>query len=155
MTAGRHVYIDYAHNAESLENILEQIKQIHQKKLIVVFGCGGNRDKTKRPKMGAIASKIADQVILTNDNPRFEDPRVIVEEIKSGIAKENLQKVTTLMDRKTAIYHALHSSQPGDCVLVAGKGHETYQIIGEEQFKFSDFECIHQYFDEFFPSKNL
>jgi len=136
------VFVDYAHTPDALLKILEEIKAICQRHVIVVFGCGGNRDRSKRPMMGKITSEIADLIIITADNPRSENPEKISKDIISGISEENHLKLIIEKDRKRAISLALKMAGPGDCILVAGKGHENYQIIGDKFYKFSDREMI-------------
>ncbi len=135
------VLIDYAHSPDALEKAILVCKEIlfkeNKGKLITVFGCGGDRDKSKRALMGEIAAKLSDQVIVTSDNPRTEDPNKIIDDIFSGI-RYNIDKCTREIDRKKAIELAIRSSSEFDLVLVAGKGHEDYQIIGEKKYPFSD-----------------
>jgi len=130
------VVVDYAHTPDALEKVLKELKKLTLGKLIVVFGCGGDRDRTKRPLMGRIASSLASLVILTSDNPRGEDPLRIIEEIKQGL----LEGVPYLIipDRREAIREAIRRAQEEDTVLIAGKGHETYQIIGNIRIPFDD-----------------
>jgi UDP-N-acetylmuramoyl-L-alanyl-D-glutamate--2,6-diaminopimelate ligase len=138
---------DYAHTPDALENILKSLKKIKRNKIIVVFGAGGDRDKTKRPKMGKIAEEYADIIILTSDNPRSEDPKAIIEDIKSGMdmKKETLE----IIDREEAIKEAIKMAKPEDIVLIAGKGHETYQIIGDKIYHFDDSDVAKKYLLEF------
>ncbi len=133
------VIIDYAHTPDSLEKTLLNIRAIigHSRPLICVFGCGGNRDKSKRPLMGKIASNLSDRVIVTSDNPRMEDPMTIIDEILAGIETSNF---VTIPDRKTAIANAIKNSPDNAVILLAGKGHEDYQILGEEKVHLSDKE---------------
>lgn len=133
-----NVIVDYAHTPDSLENLLKAARPFIQGKLICVFGCGGDRDRTKRPKMGVIASQLADKVIITSDNPRTEDPTIILQDILAGIPPQVSVKV--ISDRATAIRTAILQAQPGDGVLIAGKGHEDYQILGTEKIHFDDRE---------------
>ena len=132
--------VDFAHTPQALQQALTALRQGTGGKLIAVFGCGGDRDRTKRPVMGRIAERGADCVILTSDNPRSEDPARILEDIRAGI--KNKRNVFTEPDRKKAIRLAYEKAAPGDTVLVAGKGHETYQIVGERTLPFSDTEVI-------------
>ncbi len=125
---------DYAHTPDALENILKSLKKIDHRRIITVFGAGGNRDKTKRPLMGKVAEKYSDVIILTSDNPRFENPNSIIEDIKKGIKKDVFIEV----DRERAIYQALKMAKKGDIVLIAGKGHETYQEVEGKKFPFDD-----------------
>lgn len=135
------VMVDYAHSPDSLENILRAVKSYTKGKVICVFGCGGDRDKGKRPMMGEIAGKIAGYTVITSDNPRSEDPKEIIREIEEGIKKTKGQ-YTVIVDRKKAIEHAIRKAQKNDLVLVAGKGHETYQEIKGEKHHFDDKEVI-------------
>ena len=140
--------VDYAHTPDALEKALLTCREILQStrysnsKLICVFGCGGDRDRSKRPKMGDIASQIADIVIITDDNPRTEDPANIRKEILDGIAEDNKSKVVEIAERAEAIRYAVNISRNEDIVLVAGKGHEKYQIIGQTRFHFDDLEQL-------------
>ena len=138
--------VDYAHTPDALKNVLETINSIRTKneELITVVGCGGNRDVAKRSKMGHIASALSTKVVFTNDNPREEDPEVILNEIEKGVAPENYKKVLTISDRKQAIKTACQMAQPNDIVLIAGKGHETYQEIKGKRFEFDDFKTVHE-----------
>ncbi|WP_338038108.1 UDP-N-acetylmuramoyl-L-alanyl-D-glutamate--2,6-diaminopimelate ligase [Neosynechococcus sphagnicola] len=132
------VIVDYAHTPDSLENLLRAARPFVQRQLICVFGCGGDRDRTKRPQMGAIAAQLADQVIVTSDNPRTEVPERILEDILAGIPSTITP--TVFSDRAQAIATAIRNAQPGDSVLIAGKGHEDYQILGTEKIHFDDRE---------------
>jgi UDP-N-acetylmuramoyl-L-alanyl-D-glutamate--2,6-diaminopimelate ligase len=138
------VIVDYAHTPDALENVLLMLSALKQAKLWVVFGCGGNRDKSKRPIMGRIASQYADIVVLTNDNPRREDPEVIAEEVLQGMP--NGVEPAIILDRRAAIEHALSHASKQDIVLIAGKGHEDYQIIGDKKYPFSDQAVVHEFF---------
>ena len=129
------VIVDYAHTPDSLENVLKTIQHFAEKKIFVIVGCGGDRDRTKRPLMAQIACQFATDPILTSDNPRSEDPLAILEEMEAGVQGENYQVIP---DRKKAIYTAVRQASPGDVILIAGKGHETYQIIGKEVHDFDD-----------------
>ncbi|NJR49322.1 MAG: UDP-N-acetylmuramoyl-L-alanyl-D-glutamate--2,6-diaminopimelate ligase [Leptolyngbyaceae cyanobacterium CSU_1_3] len=132
------VIVDYAHTPDSLENMLKAARPFISGQMICVFGCGGDRDRTKRPKMGHIAATLADRVIVTSDNPRTEDPERILKDVIEGIP-EGVNAVV-LGDRATAIHTAILQAQPGDGVLIAGKGHEDYQILGTEKIHFDDRE---------------
>ncbi|MFP4544885.1 MAG: UDP-N-acetylmuramoyl-L-alanyl-D-glutamate--2,6-diaminopimelate ligase [Candidatus Kapaibacterium sp.] len=137
--------IDYAHTPDALEKALHSCRNVLESsgtggRLISVFGCGGDRDRAKRPIMGRIASEIADIVVITDDNPRTENPAGIMEEISGGIADENSAKVTMIPGRANAIKKSYELSRKGDIILIAGKGHETYQIIGTEKLHFHDAE---------------
>src|SRR5690606_23075544 len=139
--------IDYAHTPDALQNVLETINNIRTKneELITVFGCGGNRDKTKRPKMGHIASALSSKVIVTSDNPRNEVPEIIIEDIEKGIEPQNFKKVLSITDRRQAIKTACQMANPNDIILIAGKGHETYQEIKGERFDFDDYKIVKEY----------
>lgn len=145
VSSGGHVqcFVDYAHTPDALENVCRTMRELCRRgRLIVVFGCGGDRDRTKRPLMGEAASKYADICIVTSDNPRSEDPARIIDEIMPGIPAEKQQRIT---HRADAIRSALTLARPGDVVLIAGKGHEDYQIIGDKTIHFSDAEVVRQY----------
>ncbi len=135
------VVIDYAHTDDALKNLLETARPLAQRRVITVFGCGGDRDRTKRPLMGAVAARLSDLVVVTSDNPRREDPVRIIEEIKRGVPpaspREDRQTVA-IVDRKEAIQFAIKRAQPGDLVLLAGKGHEKTQQIGTRQLPFDE-----------------
>ena len=133
------VIVDYAHTPDALENVLSTLTQLKQGRVWVVFGCGGDRDRTKRPMMGRIASEYADKVIITSDNPRSEDPALIIEDIASGMLPGT--QAFKIRDRQQAIHEALRLAGKQDIVLIAGKGHEDYQQIGNERFVFSD-QCV-------------
>jgi len=135
---GVHFFVDYAHTDDALENVLKLLRSVAAGRVIVVFGAGGNRDKTKRPRMGKVASHYADELIVTSDNPRHEEPLAIIEEIVAGAEKP----CRVEPDREQAIKLAYQLAAPGDCVLVAGKGHETYQDVKGVRHHFSDQEII-------------
>jgi UDP-N-acetylmuramoyl-L-alanyl-D-glutamate--2,6-diaminopimelate ligase len=137
---GFDVIVDYAHTPDGLENVLKSAQSLNPKRLIVVFGCGGDRDRTKRPIMGKIAAELADRVIVTSDNPRTENPESIIDEILNGVdANLRTQKVTAQSDRYAAIETAIRDdAMPGDIVVIAGKGHETYQLVGDNVLDFDD-----------------
>ncbi len=157
------VIVDYAHTDDALKNLLETARPLAPERLITVFGAGGDRDRTKRPLMGAVAARLSDLVIITSDNPRGEDPAEIIEEIKRGIvvppdrsrvpeARDGQAKYTpprttphmAIVDRKLAIERAISLARPGDVVLVAGKGHEKYQVIGDKEVPFDDVSVSRQ-----------
>ena len=144
--------VDYAHTPDALENVLKTLRETAKGEyLICVFGCGGDRDKTKRPEMGAIAGKYADRVVVTSDNPRHEDPLAIMADIKAGMDTKVRAKSVFIADRKEAIRSAIMFAPEGGVVLVAGKGHEDYLIIGDEKLHFDDKEVIAEIFDELKP----
>ncbi|MBW7675271.1 UDP-N-acetylmuramoyl-L-alanyl-D-glutamate--2,6-diaminopimelate ligase [Chryseobacterium chendengshani] len=138
--------VDYAHTPDALENVLDSINDIRTKneRLITVFGCGGDRDHSKRPEMGNIASKKSTLAIITSDNPRTEDPNQIIKEIEAGVEPQNFSKYTSIPDRREAIKMAIKFSEPKDIVLVAGKGHENYQEINGVKHHFDDKEVINE-----------
>ena len=141
--------VDYAHTPDALKNVLETINDIRtdNKKLITVIGCGGDRDKTKRPKMAHIASQLSTQSIFTSDNPRTENPETILEDMEKGVTQENSIKIITISDRRQAIKTACKFSEAGDILLIAGKGHENYQEINGERFYFDDLVEVKKYFN--------
>jgi UDP-N-acetylmuramoyl-L-alanyl-D-glutamate--2,6-diaminopimelate ligase len=136
-----NIFIDYAHTPLAIENALSSLKRYAQGKLLVVFGCGGDRDKDKRPKMAAAATNLADFTIITTDNPRREPPGRIIEDIIKGVTSEQYEVIE---DRRTAIKQAIMKKQAEDILLIAGKGHEDYQIIGNRVLKFDDAEVIRE-----------
>ncbi len=137
------VIVDYAHTPDSLENILKASKVYTKGKIICVFGCGGDRDTAKRPMMGEIAGKLAGYTVITSDNPRSEKPEEIIRQIEEGMKKTN-GKYKVIVDRKKAIEHALRKAEKGDLILIAGKGHETYQEINGEKHHFDDREVVRE-----------
>ncbi len=138
------VVVDYAHTPDALENVLETINQIRTKneQLITVVGCGGDRDKDKRPLMGKIAAKNSSKVIFTSDNPRSEDPQQIIAEMEAGVSPEDYKKTLCIPDREAAIKAACIALEPSDVLLIAGKGHETYQEIKGQRTHFDDLEIV-------------
>ena len=132
------VLVDYAHTPDGLDNALQAARPFAEGKLICVFGCGGDRDRSKRPQMGAIAAKLADQLVVTSDNPRTEDPQQILDDVVAGIPGES--SCVVVADRAEAIAQAIGQAQAGDLVLIAGKGHEDYQILGTTKVHFDDRE---------------
>jgi UDP-N-acetylmuramyl-tripeptide synthetase len=160
---GAVAIVDYAHTPDALEKALLSCSELRDSavpgngngnengnengakgRIICVFGCGGDRDRTKRPKMGAIAATLADIIIPTSDNPRTEDPLAILDDILAGIPKEKFPVTTVLADRREAIHHAVKQARSGDIVLIAGKGHENYQILGTEKIHFDDTEVVQE-----------
>ena len=146
---GTTAVVDFAHTPDALENIIKTIDELRQggQRLIVVCGCGGDRDKTKRPVMGGMAAKMADIAIFTSDNPRTEEPEQILREIEAGV--ESGDKYLKITDRHEAIKTAVMLAEPRDIILLAGKGHEDYQIIGTEKHHFNDKEVVKEYFNQF------
>ena len=135
------VVVDYAHTDDALRNLLETARPMATRRLITVFGAGGDRDRTKRPLMGMVAARLSDVVVITSDNPRGEDPARIIEEVMRGAEPEARQsdaRVLTIVDRREAIHQAVAAAGAGDVVLIAGKGHEKYQEIGGATFPFDD-----------------
>ncbi|HON91169.1 MAG TPA: UDP-N-acetylmuramoyl-L-alanyl-D-glutamate--2,6-diaminopimelate ligase [Sedimentisphaerales bacterium] len=138
------VLVDYAHTDDALQNVLTTLRPLCKGRLTVLFGCGGDRDRTKRPRMAQVAERLADTIVVTSDNPRTEDPDAIIGEILTGFADPGSERITVESDRRKAIKLAIENARPGDIVLLAGKGHETYQIIGKERFHFSDQDIARQ-----------
>ncbi|MBK1813355.1 UDP-N-acetylmuramoyl-L-alanyl-D-glutamate--2,6-diaminopimelate ligase [Clostridium sp. YIM B02505] len=137
--------VDYAHSPDAIENILTSVKEITKGKIITVFGCGGDRDSGKRPLMGEAAGKLSDYCIITSDNPRSEEPDLIINDIEKGLIKTGCM-YEKIEDRKQAIFKALSIAEPKDAVIIAGKGHENYQILKNETIHFSDEEVVKEYF---------
>ncbi|APG61221.1 UDP-N-acetylmuramoyl-L-alanyl-D-glutamate--2,6-diaminopimelate ligase [Christiangramia salexigens] len=139
--------VDYAHTPDALKNVLETINSIRTKneELITVVGCGGDRDTTKRPKMGHIASALSSKVIFTSDNPRTEDPEKIIEDVEAGVQPQNFKKTMSVTNRKQAIKTACQMASENDIILIAGKGHETYQEVNGERFEFDDFKIVNEF----------
>lgn len=136
--------VDYAHTPDALKNVLETINDIRtgNETLITVVGCGGNRDKGKRPQMGHIASALSNKVIFTSDNPRNEEPETIIREMEQGVEPQNLKKTISITDRKQAIKTACQLAEKNDIILVAGKGHETYQEMKGKRIEFDDYKIV-------------
>lgn len=142
------ILVDYAHTDDALDNVLRALRAVvpPSGRLRVVFGCGGDRDRTKRPRMAAVAARLADEIVVTSDNPRTEDPEAIVDEIMTGFdgdataghRRPNVERVSRIVDRADAIEHVVGSARPGDVILIAGKGHEDYQIVGTVKRPFDD-----------------
>jgi len=147
---GKVAIVDYAHTPDALENVLKTINAIrpqNTEKLITIVGAGGNRDKTKRPEMAKVAVKNSDQVIFTSDNPRDEDPEKIIDDMEAGVPGEHYKKTLRITDRKQAIKAAVQFANPGDIILIAGKGHENYQIIKGVKSHFDDKEEVKSAFE--------
>lgn len=149
-TDNKTAIIDYAHTPDALENVIKTINNIRQNgvKLITVVGCGGNRDAEKRPEMGAIAARLSDKTIFTSDNPRNEDPNTIINQMEAGVEAHLLKKILKITDRKEALKTAILLSDPGDVILVAGKGHETYQEIQGVKHPFDDKKIMSELFNQ-------
>ena len=139
--------VDYAHTPDALENVISTINSIrtNNEQLITVVGCGGDRDKFKRPVMAQIASSLSDKVIFTSDNPRSEDPEDILAEMEKGVEPHNYKRTLTILDRKQAIKTACQMAQPKDIILIAGKGHETYQEIEGIRYDFDDLKIVKEF----------
>lgn len=143
--------VDYAHTPDALENVLKTIDDIrtNNEQLITIVGCGGDRDKTKRPMMANIASTMSDKAIFTSDNPRTEDPQTIIDEMEAGVEGQNFKKTISILDRKQAIKTACQMANPGDIILIAGKGHETYQEINGVRHDFDDMQIVQEILNQF------
>ncbi len=142
---GFTVFVDYAHTDDALQNVLSTLRPLCEGRLILVFGCGGDRDKTKRPRMARVADQYADLIVITSDNPRTESPGAIIRDILQGLAGPVDTRILVEPDRRSAIDRALAQAQHGDTVLIAGKGHETYQILGTNTIHFNDSEVALTY----------
>jgi UDP-N-acetylmuramoyl-L-alanyl-D-glutamate--2,6-diaminopimelate ligase len=139
------VFVDYAHTDDALRNVLETVRPLTQGRVLVLFGCGGDRDKTKRPRMGEMAARLADHVIVTSDNPRSEDPAVIVQEVVAGVRRVPSRSFDVIVDRKEAIARSIEMAKEGDVLLLAGKGHETYQILKDHTVDFDEREIVRHF----------
>ncbi len=141
--------VDYAHTPDALKNVLQTIHNIRKgnERIITIVGCGGDRDKTKRPIMAEVACKLSDKIILTSDNPRTEDPAEIIKEMEAGVSITNRNKTISIVDRKEAIKTACHLAKPGDIILLAGKGHEKYQEIAGVKYPFDDKKVLKEQLD--------
>ena len=139
--------VDYAHSPDSIKKILQTLNELKAKDefLITVIGCGGDRDVDKRPLMGKIAASLSDKVVFTSDNPRFEDPKSILKQIKSGVEYKDLHKVSIIIDRKKAIKYACEINSKNDVILIAGKGHEKFQIFGDSKIDFDDKKILEEF----------
>ena len=144
---GLSVIVDYAHTPDALENVLKTLRAIAPgRPLICLFGCGGDRDRTKRPEMAQIAERLADRLVITSDNPRTEDPEAIVAEVRAGLSPKGLAKALCITDRREAIRTAILTAPEGATILLAGKGHETYQVVGKEKLHFDEKEIVTETF---------
>lgn len=137
------IVVDYAHSDDALLNVLKTARDLTSGRIITVFGCGGDRDRSKRGPMGQVAGQHSDLAIITSDNPRTEDPLKIIEQIEVGLRSTNCPYLV-FSDRREAIHNAINKARPGDVVLIAGKGHENYQIIGNDKFHFDDREVAQE-----------
>jgi UDP-N-acetylmuramoyl-L-alanyl-D-glutamate--2,6-diaminopimelate ligase len=142
---GFSVVVDYAHTPDGLENLLRSARELEPRRILLVFGCGGNRDRAKRPLMGGLAARLADVAVVTSDNPRDEDPGAIIGEILAGMSEGAGAETHVEPDRRKAIHLALASARAGDIVLIAGKGHEDYQIIGDRTLPFDDRQVVREW----------
>jgi UDP-N-acetylmuramoyl-L-alanyl-D-glutamate--2,6-diaminopimelate ligase len=140
--------VDYAHTPDALKNVLQTINEIRKNSvnLITVVGCGGNRDQAKRPEMGKLAAELSNRAILTSDNPRFEDPQDILSQMEAGVEPQHYKRIVKITDRKEAIKTAVLMAQTGDIILVAGKGHETYQDVQGVKHPFDDKQILSETF---------
>ena len=144
---GISVVVDYAHTPDAMENVLKTLRAIApERQLICLFGCGGDRDRTKRPEMAQVAERLADRIVVTSDNPRTEDPQAIIDEILKGLSPAAMAKTLVICDRREAIRTAILTAPENATILLAGKGHETYQIIGKEKRHFDEKEIIEEVF---------
>ncbi|MCL1972604.1 MAG: UDP-N-acetylmuramoyl-L-alanyl-D-glutamate--2,6-diaminopimelate ligase [Endomicrobia bacterium] len=145
--SGFEIAVDYAHTDDALKNVLSALRDLKPKRVITVFGCGGDRDRTKRPVMGKVAAEMSDFVFVTSDNPRSENPSQIILDIEVGIKRAEKSNYKVVVDREEAIKEAVVMAQKGDIILLAGKGHETYQIIGTQKVHFNDMEVAKKYLE--------
>jgi UDP-N-acetylmuramoyl-L-alanyl-D-glutamate--2,6-diaminopimelate ligase len=132
------VFVDYAHTPDALLNVIKTLRELQPRRLIVVFGCGGDRDREKRPLMGQVVDQNADYAVITSDNPRKEDPEEIIADVEKGFRGSHFEKIT---DRTAAISRAVELAQPHDIVLIAGKGHENYQEFADHTVPFEDIQA--------------
>jgi len=139
---GFQVFVDYAHTDQALRSLLETIRDLKPGRIILVFGAGGDRDKSKRPRMGEVAATLADLSFITSDNPRSEDPLAIIAEIEKGFTLRGAKNYRIVPDRREAISQALAAARKDDAVLIAGKGHEDYQIFKDQTIHFDDVEIV-------------
>ena len=135
------ILIDYAHTPDALENVLRSMREVTEGRLVALFGCGGDRDRTKRPIMGRIAAELADFVVVTSDNPRTEEPEAIVADILEGM-KDSGTPRQVIVNRPAAIEWAIEHHEPGDVIILAGKGHEDYQILGKTKIHMDEREIV-------------
>jgi UDP-N-acetylmuramoyl-L-alanyl-D-glutamate--2,6-diaminopimelate ligase len=142
---GLHAFVDYAHTPDALVNVLRALRAAGFARIVTVFGCGGDRDRTKRPLMGAAVAQYSDVAVLTSDNPRREDPEAIMNDVLPGL--QGARRIVREPDRREATRLALEMLGPEDALLVAGKGHEDYQIIGEKRYPYSDQHVIREFLE--------
>lgn len=147
-SVGLNIFVDYAHTDDALRSLLETFRELNPKRILLVFGAGGGRDKTKRERMGKVAATLADLIFLTSDNPRYEDPMAIIRDVEKGIKNAGSESYTVIPDRKEAIAKALSSGKKNDYILVAGKGHEDYQIFKDKIIHFKDTEVIKEILEQ-------
>jgi UDP-N-acetylmuramoyl-L-alanyl-D-glutamate--2,6-diaminopimelate ligase len=138
------VLVDYAHTDDALKNLLETVRELSPRRLITVFGCGGDRDRSKRPLMGAVAARLSDVVVLTSDNPRSEPPEAIIEEVRRGIPAARADETEVIVDRREAIARALELGREGVVIVIAGKGHETHQVLRDRTVPFDDRQVVRE-----------
>jgi UDP-N-acetylmuramoyl-L-alanyl-D-glutamate--2,6-diaminopimelate ligase len=136
--AGFSVVVDYAHTDDALKNLLETVRELGPRRIVTVFGCGGDRDRSKRPLMGMVAARLSDVVVVTSDNPRSEPPEAIIADVLRGTGGARRGECHSVVDRREAIARAFELAGPGDAVVIAGKGHETYQVLRERSVPFDD-----------------
>ena len=148
------LFVDYAHSGDALKNVLNILQEVKKGRILLVFGCGGERDKSKRPVMAKVASGIADWIIITSDNPRREDPQQIIDEIESGLPAE-FKNYTKILDREKAIEKIISISQKDDIILIAGKGHENYQVFKDTAIPFNDREIARKYIKQIYPQSSV
>jgi UDP-N-acetylmuramoyl-L-alanyl-D-glutamate--2,6-diaminopimelate ligase len=138
------VLVDYAHTDDALKNLLESVRELKPRRLITVFGCGGDRDRSKRPLMGAVAARLSDVLILTSDNPRSEPPEAIIDDVRRGIPAARADETQVIVDRRDAIARALELGREGVVIVIAGKGHETYQVVRDRKVPFDDRQVVRE-----------
>ncbi len=142
-SSGFTILIDFAHTPNEIKNILKTAREYTKNKLVIVFGCGGDRDKAKRPIMGKIAGELSDFCVVTSDNPRSEQPEAIIDDILVGVKQTNVSYVV-IPDRKSAIKYAIDNAKSGDVIVLAGKGHEKYQILNDKTIPFDEREIVEE-----------
>ena len=149
---GLSVIVDYAHTPDALQNVLTTLRDIApERTLVCLFGCGGDRDKSKRPEMAQIAQQLSDRLVITSDNPRTENPEAIIADIKAGLDAQGMAKSLVITDRREAIRTAILTAPEGAVILLAGKGHEDYQILGHEKVPFVEKDIVNETFKLMLP----